>query len=202
LKKGKVLTVLLSTLITLLIPLTSAAEDDKEILDIATAPSSILMDVTDMKPGDYLKRDLTVINKGEKDFTYTFSNEFIDGSTKLYNEFLLIVKDSQGTLFDGKLMDFEKLDPRKLNSGESEVLTFYVEMPYELGNEYQGLSTKFQFTLYVEGEDGGAIPVDKELPNTATQMYNFLTIGIILLLGGSILYFIQRKKRISRTDHN
>lgn len=167
----------------------------KEI-DIATSPHKIFFNLTNLKPGDRVTKILTVYNNGKQDFNYLFSNKFITGSEKFYHELLLKVTDSEKILYEGKLKDFHKLDARGLASGTEEKLTFTVEIPFKLGNEFQGLGCEFQFKLYVEGTMSGVLPIDgPKLPNTATGMFNLMAIGIALIIGGFILFWMMNKKR-------
>jgi LPXTG-motif cell wall-anchored protein len=183
-----------------IIPYTVYGESDNEQLELSVNPQKIFFDLSNLKPGDYITKVLTVRNDGKQDFKYLFSNRFLNGSEKFYDELLLKVEDSKSFLFDGKLKDFEKLDPRELKSGSSEELTFYVEIPYELGNEYQGLSSEFQFKFYVEGTLGGLIPVDNKLPDTATDMFNYLIAGAVLVTGGVALMLHQKRKNLKQEE--
>lgn len=197
-----VLPIILLSLI--LFPVKSFSETDLYIeerdLDISTSPYEVFFNVSNLKPGDKISKVLTVSNSGIQDFNYIFTNKFITGSQKFYNELQLHVEGKEGSIFKGYLKDFEKLDPRSLNSGLSEELVFTVEIPYELGNEFQGLGSEFQFKLYVEGTLGGVLPVDNRLPVTATEVLNFILIGVALLATGTILFiYNKRKKKDSST---
>jgi LPXTG-motif cell wall-anchored protein len=175
----------------------NADEVDQKEIDIATSPHKVFFNLTNLKPGDYTSKVLTVHNNGSQDFKYLFSNKFLSGSEKFYNELKLKVKDDQGILFNGLIKDFETLDSRSLGSGESEKLYFTIEIPYELGNEFQGLSSEFQFKLFVEGTLGGTLPVDgPRLPVTGTDLYKILLIGGILFTGGVSLFLYQYKRKI------
>lgn len=192
----RVLTLFLILLMVLPIKTMSESNDSFLEIDLSTNPYTILFDLSNTKPGDTIVRELAVGNKGSQDFKYLFSNRFLSGSEKFYNELLLTASDSKSVLFEGKLKDFEKLDSRSLKSGTSEDLTFRVEIPYQLGNEFQGLSTEFQFKLYVEGTLGGVLPVDNKLPNTATEIFNFILIGAgMVTFGGMLLFYFKRKQR-------
>jgi LPXTG-motif cell wall-anchored protein len=167
----------------------------KEI-DIATSPHKIFFNLSNLKPGDRITKILTVYNNGKQDFSYLFSNNFVTGSEKFYNELLLKVSDSDRVLYQGKLKDFHKLDARGLKNGTEEELVFAVEIPFELGNEFQGVGCEFQFKLYVEGTLGGVLPVDgPKLPNTATGMFNLMALGAALIIGGFIFYSVLNKRR-------
>jgi LPXTG-motif cell wall-anchored protein len=167
----------------------------KEI-DISVSPSPMLFKLTNVKPGDTMSREVTIHNKGKQDFSYLFSNKFLNGSEKFYNELLIEVSDKKNVLVKGKLKEFNGLDARALESNTSEKLYFKVEIPYELGNEFQGLSAEFQFNFFVEGPMGVAVPVDGNgvLPDTGTIYYKILVAGIVLFTSGICLYIYTRRK--------
>jgi LPXTG-motif cell wall-anchored protein len=180
-------------------PGTFQAEDnnnEQKDIDISVSPSPVLFNLTNVKPGDSMSRNITITNKGKKDFQYLFTNTFMSGSEKFYNELLLVISNAKESLVKGKVKDFKKMDLRTLKSGSSETFEITVEIPYELGNEYQGLSTEFQFNFLVEEPDGAITPVvgDSVLPNTGTDYYKYLIIGSVLFLTGICLYMVTRRK--------
>ncbi|SEQ84263.1 LPXTG-motif cell wall anchor domain-containing protein [Virgibacillus subterraneus] len=198
--------VLLTIVLILIFPINSYASEGNvneiEEIDLATSPSSIFFNLNNMKPGDYAIKNLTVSNDGNQGIQYKFTNTFIDGSKKLYDEFHLTVKDESSVLFDGMLKDFTTLEQRNLTDGDSEVIRFKILMPYKLGNEFQGLGSKFEFTFSMTNisEETISSGVGQLLPDTATSMYNFLLIGAIVLLSGVVLYgYSVRKKRIKES---
>ncbi|WP_059170867.1 hypothetical protein [Bacillus sp. FJAT-27445] len=134
------------------------AEEKIKEIDISTSPHKVFFDIQNGRPGDTYIKELNIQNNGTKDFKYLFSNRFLTGSKKIYNELVLTVSDTSGELYNGKLKDFEKLDSRYLKSNTSENLVFSIKIPYELGNEYQGLGCEFQFKFFVEGSIDGTIP--------------------------------------------
>lgn len=173
----------------------SAAINTQEI-DIATSPEKILFNVTNLKPGDWAERTFTIINNGKQDFKYLSSSNLKEGSKEFYNELLLKVSDKDKVLFDGKMNDFNKFDPRFIAKNGSEQLFFKVVVPEELGNEFQGLEAEVEFKFYVEGTLGGVLPADgPKLPNTGTDMFNILVAGAVLVLSGTILQFVLVLRR-------
>ncbi|WP_175990044.1 TasA family protein [Bacillus sp. Marseille-Q1617] len=172
-------------------------QNEQKEIDISISPSPILFHLTNVKPGDEMSREVTIHNKGKQDFSYLFSNQFLKGSEKFYNELFIEVSDKKNILVKGKLKDFKELDARELESNSSEILYFKVEIPYELGNEFQGLSTEFQFNFFVEGPMGAALPVDGNgvLPYTGTIYYKILVAGIALLITGMSLYLYTKSKK-------
>ncbi|MBY6051979.1 LPXTG cell wall anchor domain-containing protein [Cytobacillus firmus] len=140
----------------------SAAENE---VDIETIPDRYAFNISKMIPGDWVSRTLTIQNRGKKDFNYYTEAKFLDGSTKLYNAFSLKVWDSQDILFDGKLNEFEGLNTRFLKSRSQEDLKFEVKFPYELGNEFQGLSFKFEIRFIVKGSNTNPDPDNPTNPS-------------------------------------
>lgn len=187
-----------------------------------TSPEKEFFQLANMKPGDWVTRTLKIQNRNESSFTYNTEAKFLNGSKKLYNEFLLKVWDSKGILYDDKLHEFKGLNPRLLQSKHQEDLQFEVKFPYELGNEFQGLGFEFEFKFIVEDTITNPLPEPnpnpegplkpshpippKELakspkegqilPATATNMYNKMLIGVLLIIsGGGLVVFLKRRKR-------
>lgn len=170
-------------------------------IDLTTNPANVLFDLTNMKPGDSITRNLSIENNGNQDFNYIASSKFLSGSEIFYNKLDLIVEDKNGLIYQGKLFEFDKLSPRLLNSNQNENLTFFIKMPRDLGNEFQGLDTEFQIKLYVEGTLGGALPADgPKLPNTSSDMFNILIVGAVLVVTGSTYQFILKRRSKLRKE--
>ncbi|AZU63048.1 LPXTG cell wall anchor domain-containing protein [Neobacillus mesonae] len=200
-KKFPFFVVVASFFLCLIAPIiNSNAEEKVKEIDISTSPYKIFFDIQNGRPGDTYTKKLTVKNNGSKDFKYLFSNRFLTGSEKFYNELYFTITDNSGEIFKGKLKDFKKSNARFLNKGSHEDLMFNIYIPIELNNEFQGLSCEFQFKFYVEGTLGGTLPVDgPKLPETGTNMFNIMLAGIVLVLTGSIYQFFQiKRKRIDR----
>jgi LPXTG-motif cell wall-anchored protein len=179
----------------LLFPLGASGNLNNGEIDLTTTPGKVLFDITNVKPGDSVARDLVISNNGAQDFNYITSSKFLTGSEKFYNQLDLTIEDASGVLYEGKLKDLKELEPRFLQSDQSETLQFVVKIPVELGNEFQGATTEFQLKLFVEGTLGGVLPADgPRLPNTATDMFNLIIAGVVLVLSGGIYYFINKRK--------
>jgi len=187
---------LLLILITLFSPIVLAEDNSNpQEIDISTSPGEILFDLSNMKPGDSVNRSLSVSNNGNKNFSYILSNEFKSGDIVFYNQLDLVIKSNNQILYEGKLNKFKELEPRLLNGKKNENLMLFIKIPIELGNEFQGLESDFQFNIYVEGTLGGVLPVDNKLPTTGSEMFNLLAAGAAILLAGLILFaYVKRKK--------
>lgn len=192
--------ILIFTIIFVPLGSTAASEVRAKEIDIVTSPEKVLFDVANMKPGDSAERVLEISNSGTQDFGYIISSKLKTGSEKLYDELLLTITTEDGSeLYTGTLGQFNKLNSRDIKKSETEMLTLLVEFPTELGNEFQGLITEVEFKIYAEGTLGGLIPAENgiKLPNTATDMMNFVLIGGVLLLIGFVMMTIARKKKAS-----
>jgi LPXTG-motif cell wall-anchored protein len=176
-------------------PLNNAKAEGNEI-DISTSPHKVFFEITNSKPGDTYTKVLTVSNNGSQKLNYLLSSRFLTGSEEFYNELLFKITNTTEVLYSGKLKDFNKLNPRSLKRKESEKLNLSISIPSELGNNYQGLDTEFQFKFYVEGTLGGLLPADgPKLPSTGSNMFNILAFGFMFTLVGLFISFKGKIKK-------
>jgi LPXTG-motif cell wall-anchored protein len=200
---------LLTTVIFFPIGKTGADTSTPEI-DLSLSPGNYLFTIDQFKPGDWANRTLTIQNKGNQNFTYNMSAKHEVGSKMLYENLMLIVKNSNETLYSGALSDFKGLDPRFLSHFTEEDLKFTIEFPDELGNEFQGLETEvaFQFTTIGTGvgADDPIIPSDSpgesigsttgSLPNTGESYPLLMTvIGVLIMTTGVVLVVRHTKMK-------
>jgi hypothetical protein len=180
----------------LTIPLNRGYAEDQDIV-IQTLPEKEFINLNDMAPGKSETQKITIQNNGRNDFNYSAIFKLNSGSEKLFNVLQLKVLKEDKTLFDGNMKDFTTLDPRKLNSNTHEELTFIVSVPTQIGNDFQGLSSEVEITFIAQSKLDGVIAGDSILPNTGTNIFNYLMIGIALIISGWILqsYFLKKKFR-------
>lgn len=199
-----------------LFPVTSAFAADENTtenneINISLSPTGTLFDITNMKPGDWAPRTITVKNMGTKDFDYLMQLQN-SGDEKLFNELLLEIKVADQELYQGKLTDFKSLPIRKLATGNEENLDVTIRFPEHLGNEFQGLHASFDFIFTAEGNDsetetvqevmvgkidssGSPMSGGPRLPESTTNLFNFMLIGGALGVGGIVLIiFIYYRK--------
>jgi LPXTG-motif cell wall-anchored protein len=183
--------------------LQSNAENAQPTLKIDTLPRDIFIAIDKLKPGDTVTSKIKVINKGNLDFDYNILSEYTGGSSEFFQALLLNVSDEKGNLlYEGRLSELNKLDKsRKLLMFSSEILSFRIHVPHELGNEFQGLNTtsKITFAAHENFENGSnsdqnAPPKGETLPMTATNSFNLLIIGLILSLIGISIYLVYKRK--------
>lgn len=192
----RVFTLVILLMFVIYLPNVNASTNTNSI-DLSVKPGKVLFDLSNVKPGDSMTRTFKLENTGNGDFDYDITNEFTGGSEKFYNQLYLKIENDDGVLFEGKLHEFSKLESRQLKSKTNESMLFFIKIPMELGNEYQGLTTDFQFDIYVEGTLGGVIPVDNRLPETATNLFNFIIIGAALVFTGGSMFLYQRRKKLN-----
>ncbi|WP_342508602.1 TasA family protein [Sporosarcina sp. FSL K6-2383] len=185
-----------------------AAETD---LEISLSPKDTLFDITNMKPGDWAPRTITVQNSGSKDFVYHMQLQN-SGEVKLFNELLLEIKVGDIELYTGKLAALKSLPERKLTSGTEENLNITIRFPEHLGNDFQGLESAFVFAFTAEGKDNAAaqamtkVQIDSGvlattgfgLPGKSSNIVTLMFLGSILVTGGIVLLIIRRYRRVSR----
>lgn len=177
----------------------------KQEIDIASSPEKILFDIHNFKPGDWSNRTLTIHNNGNREFKYITSVKYLDGSEKYFNELLIKISDRNKVLYEGKLKNLNKLSPRILAKNTSEQLIFQVSVPWELGNEFQGIGCRVEFIFYAEDSGSGTVPTNGGLlPTTATNIFNFIAAGGALIVTGIMmqLYFSKRKRKAEQNYVN
>lgn len=185
-------------------------DTEKQEIDISLTPTDTLFKVSNMKPGDWAPRTVTVKNVGSKDFDYQMQLQN-NGDEKLFNELLLEIKAGDKELYQGKLTDFKSLPIRKLATGNEENLEVMIRFPEHLGNEFQALQSSFAFTFTAEGNESE--PVQEEIigqiassgspmspggpisSDSTANLLNFMLAGAGLGLGGMVLIiFIYYRK--------
>lgn len=178
---------------------------EKNDVDISISPKDALFDISNMKPGDWAPRTITVENSGIKDFVYQIKVK-TSGEKKLFNELILEVVSNDEELYQGKLAAFNSLPARNLTSGAEEDLDITIRFPEHLGNDFQGLKSAFVFTFTAEekgGEaaqamvkgiidSGGPTTAGFTLPTTSASVFSLLLFGAVLVAGGIVF----RRKRI------
>lgn len=189
------------------------ADGEKEVdnneIEISLSPNDTLFDISNMKPGDWAPRSITVENSGNNDFDYHIEVQN-QGVNQLFNELLLEVKAGEKELYQGKLAEFISMPARKMISGNEEILDFTIRFPEHLGNDFQGVQSKFVFTFTAEGKD--SLPVQAttqalidsgdtalagvSLPATSANIFNLMLIGSVFVVGGFVLMIVRRFKRM------
>ncbi len=136
-------------------------------VDISTSPTSALVTLGAMVPGDKVTAPLTVSNDGTLQLRYAMATS-ISGSTALSNGLELQIKSgvtactnagfdangsnvyATGTLTAGAIgnpAQGNQSGDRVLDTGQSDVLCFQVRLPSAASPTLQGLSTTATFTF-------------------------------------------------------
>jgi len=187
-------------------------ENDKveNEIDISLSSKENLFDISNMKPGDWAPRTITVQNSGTKDFVYLLQLQN-NGEKKLFNELLLEIKAGNIELYQGKMVDYKSLPERKLTSGTEENLDITIRFPEHLGNDFQGLASDFVFSFTAEGKDSttvqamtkgqvasssfGPTSTGFSLPAASSNISNLMLFGTAFVAGGILLLIIRHKVR-------
>ena len=181
----------------------------KNELDISLSQTENLFDISNMKPGDWAPRTITVQNSGSKDFVYQMQLQN-SGDEKLFNELMLEIKAGDTELYQGKMAAFKSLPERKLTSSTEENLDITIRFPEHLGNEFQGLESAFVFTFIAEGKASpsvqvmtagqvdsfGATSAGSSLPTTSSIIVNLMIYSALLVAGGIVFMVIRGYRRV------
>jgi len=205
-----------------------AQEEDIDINTNLENSNRYLFKVEDLKPGDWMPRNITIKNDGKQDFKYTSNIGKSKTIKGLFEELELEVKKDTNMLYEGKLKDFKGFSPRELAKGTEETLFFQVTMPAHLGNEFQNSAAEVEIIFLAEATgdpgvdndtpgsgdnnsgggtnnsppstDATVIPEKvNKLPNTATNNYNLLLIGALFLGSGSVILLWRYRRLRSET---
>jgi LPXTG-motif cell wall-anchored protein len=187
--------VLLISILSLSNTLSVLGEETKMVLK--TLPQSSILNAANMAPGDEIISTLDVKYEGNTVPEIYLNPRKEKGSSDLYKQLNITVEDNKKILFKGGLLELNNLDLGKFNDTDSKKLTFKVSLPSGLKNEYQGVETVVAFDFSAK-----AFPADYQegslLPNTATNTFNILVIGILLISSGFFflsLNYLNRKKK-------
>lgn len=175
---------------------------DQQELEIKTVPENQLFSLENLAPGQVEEKNIILQNKGKNDFSYQSFAKYKSGSKQLYQILNLTITTSDGeNLFKGKLKDFSSLKGRIIEKNKDDGLTIKIGLPSEAGNEFQGLACVVDFQFLAESGAPASNTNSNEslrpnLPNTATNIYNYIAAGMFLIVIGSLLsvYFTKRSK--------
>ncbi|WP_050616497.1 LPXTG cell wall anchor domain-containing protein [Bacillus testis] len=140
----------------LLVPYNIALASNKAITIDTGSPDRVLINVRNAVPGDTITRNIIISNESNENFEYITEQKNGSSTEKLYSTLIFTIKQKDTVLYKGLLKDFIALPSRFLAGKTSEKLSFKVEIPRELGNEYQNskASMDFLFTAKFTENDG------------------------------------------------
>ncbi len=195
------LLLVMASLSFLFLPFPNAfADASKNVIQLTTSPAHSFINMQNMAPGDTVSEVLIVKNSGNIDFNYFVSAKMEKGEQMLFDQLRLKITKENKTLFSGKLNDLQKFEVGKLESNKRNDLTFTIELPIELGNEFQNKSTTLSIIFTAEGiPASGTAGNGTNLPVTGTNTFNILAVGVLLVLLG-LSYQIPMNKRRKITN--
>ncbi|WP_449599212.1 hypothetical protein [Paenibacillus sp. Marseille-Q9583] len=127
--------------------------------------------MNNMKPGDEMSSEYTIINDGTEGFDYFVDFKFISGDVELYNILQMTLEKEGVIIYSGVMSEATgRVTIGSLAGGEKNVIQMDVTFPWEAGNEYQGKATTVAFEFSASGEPGpSAEPTSTPTPTpTAT----------------------------------
>lgn len=146
---------------------TTANSFSTATLDLAVSPSTALLTLANMQPGDSVTGTLTVSNSGTTELRYAITSSATDPDLKGLRTVLQLTIKTVGTscavfdgtsLYSGSIASAAVGNPatgtqggeRTLANGASEQLCFRASLPGETGNAYQNAATVATFTFAAE----------------------------------------------------
>jgi hypothetical protein len=158
-------------------------------------PSNSFINALNMAPGDSVTSNIIIHYKENRESADVKVDPRIQsGSELLFNNLDLKVNEGSDTLFEGKLQDFQDFLIESVSDKEN-ILTFTVTLPKNSLNELQGKNVIIAFDFITEYGDLINPTQNGILPETATNIFNYLFTGLILLISGFILKNIQIRKQ-------
>jgi len=122
-----------------------------------TVDQTELFNISNLYPGqppEEAKQPLKIKNTGESGFECTISSKLTEGDSRLFNILKLGIKDEQGnTVFNANLKDINNQSLGTVSPGQSKLYYLTLELPLEVDNSYQALSTSFQFEIAAASEE-------------------------------------------------
>ncbi|WP_339318420.1 hypothetical protein [Paenibacillus sp. FSL R10-2734] len=111
--------------------------------------------MNNMKPGDEMSSEYTIINNGTEGFDYFVDFKFISGDVELYNILQMTLEKEGVIIYSGVMSEAAgRVTIGSLAGGEQSVIQMNVTFPWEAGNEYQGKSTTVAFEFSASGGPG------------------------------------------------
>ncbi|MFF2911665.1 hypothetical protein [Paenibacillus sp. NPDC057934] len=108
--------------------------------------------MSNMKPGDQMRSDYTIINEGNEDFDYYVDFKFKSGDAELYKILQMTLEKEGVILYSGVMSEAAgRVAVGSLAGGAQESIIMDVTFPWEAGNEYQGKQTTVAFEFTASG---------------------------------------------------
>jgi LPXTG-motif cell wall-anchored protein len=162
-------------------------------INIKLLPSSSFINADNMAPGDEVSSSLKIYVDHDHAEDVLIKTRMQSGSTPYYNQLHLLVSMEGKVLYKGILSKFQDYKINQVNKN-GKTLFFTISFPKESGNEFQSNKTNVAFDFF--GSTTIIGDMQNNLPNTATNSFNYLVLGAILILLG--LFGNLRGKRKMR----
>jgi hypothetical protein len=116
-----------------------------------TVDQSDLFNITNLYPGRppiEANKPLTIKNTGKSDFKCTITSKQTNGDSRLFDILKIIINDEKGiNAYNGNLKDLNEFSLGIIGPKASKLYNLTLELPNDVDNSYQALSTSFQFEI-------------------------------------------------------
>lgn len=124
-----------------------------------TVDQAELFNISNLYPGqppEEARKSLKISNTGRAEFECAISTKLTKGDSRLFDILRLHIKDERGNpVYSGSLKDIAGLSLGTVRPRASKLYQLSLELPAEVDNSYQALSTSFEFEVAALGGSGG-----------------------------------------------
>lgn len=181
-------------------------------------PDNFFGKLNHVVPGDLLIEKVIINNTSKADQEYLFSvkaNTAI--SEKEYNLLnqlkLTVTSDSGKEIYSGKLYDVVNKSLGNYKPGEKENITFEIEVPTSLENEFANINTEINWVFAIKELEQAPeepkkeetiiekiIPIEKSPQTGDVKFIVAITIFIVAAIGFIVVLVIEKKKKIKSNN--
>lgn len=119
-------------------------------VEISVTPATSVFNLSNMSPGVWNEKGLTVKNSGTLNYNYLLGAEITNSSEdsfKLFNSLWTEIYSSDNALIAADWLSSLKTDTRLLESGDSEKITIKIKLDDNVDNSYQDLAASFNLVF-------------------------------------------------------
>jgi hypothetical protein len=168
------------------------AYDQEKKINIQTFPSSSFINVANMAPGDDVSSTFKMLSDTNQGIDVTLHSRLQSGFEPFYNQLQITASVENQVLYKGSLSKFQGYKILNVNQKGKDI-SLNVSLPKDSGNQFQDSKISVAFDFY------GAVSLvngnGSDLPDTATNIYNHIALGFILVFIGWLSFVYQRKMK-------
>lgn len=126
--------------------------DSKDVVNI---DENLFGNLAYLMPGDSISDGFTLTNGTNKQMEITLDSS-ITGASELIKKLSIIIKDEENTLYDDLLSNLTSINFGKLAKNDSKKVTFTVNIPTELTNDYSLMNVNLKWVFDTKSSSSGS----------------------------------------------